>query len=806
MSDGGVACMPLLNIMEKLPIVEKTLCGGNNSKSAATSDNGHTSIISTELTESQPAKPSTSQPPKKKRIVKVIRKVVVRKPKQPQKQQQQKQAEEQPKQQPVQLPAESQLHPKEQDKKSGFLQGKEGTSSIREVENGGDSGFKDEVEEGELGTIKSHGDLENGEISPVKSLQRSEIEKGEIVGESWKKDETSKGEFSYLKYHKGHVERRDLPPDKNRKGEKEEREFRSWRDPSDEIEKGEFIPDRWHKMDTVKDDHSYIRSRRNGVDREKTWKYEYEYERTPPGGRFANEDIYHRREFRSGHDRSTRISSKIVIEENLHKNEYNNPNNLVKEYSSSVNKLKRHEAEPDTIERKHSYTDYGDYGSSKCRKLSDDGSRSLHSDHYSRHSVERLYRDSYSSKTSSLEKYPRKLQDSSFPARVFTDRHGHSPARSDRSPHDRSRYHEHRDRSPVHRERSPYARERSPYIFEKSSHARKRSPRDHSRHHDYRRSPSYSEWSPHDRSRPSDRRDCTPNYMEDNQSDRNRRNGHREISRKSGVRERRDSQTGMEHENKHRNKDSNGKESTSSSKELQGKIFLYNNNPVVEKNSVCDSAKIPSPCTKGKEPVQVGEAPTEELPSMEVDMDICDTPPHELVKPPPKSCHQADSSLGKWFYLDYNGMEHGPARLSELRALMEQGILFSDHMIKHSDKNRWVTIENATSPVVNMNFPSVVSDAVTRLVNPPEAPGNLLEDIADTAEAVCMEQEAGDSLRESVSVPDANEFLVEHCEDFQIDKRITNLLEGHTITSGREIEILGGTVIDVHIFAFQPQI
>ncbi|ESQ56010.1 hypothetical protein EUTSA_v10024183mg [Eutrema salsugineum] len=786
MSDGGVACMPLVNIMEKLPIVEKTLCGGNNdTKSVGTSENGHTSI-STKLPESQPAKPSASQPTKKKRIVKVIRKVVVRKPKQPQKQPQ-KQSEEQLKEQTPQvlpLTGESQLQTKAQDEKSESLQGKGGTNVNKEVENGGDSGLKDEVEEGELGTLKPHGDLvgdlENGEIAPVKPLQRSEIEKGEIVGESWKKDETTKGELGYLQYHKGYVERRDFSADKYRKGDKEEREFRSWRDPSDEIEKGEFIPDRWHKMDSVKDDHSYNRSRRNGVDREKTWKYEYEYERTPPGGRFANEDSYRRRDFRSGNDRGSRISSKIVIDD---KNEHNNPNNLVKEYSSTVNKLKRHGAEPGSIERKHSYADYGDYGSSKCRKISDDYSRSLHSDHYSRHSVERLYKDSYSSKTSSLEKYPRKHQDSSFPARAFSDRHGHSPVRSDRSPHDRSRYHEYRDRSPVHQERSPYTRERSPYVFEKASHARKRSPRDLSRHHDYRRSPSYSEWSPHDRSRPSDRRDCTPNYMEDPQSDRNRRNGYREISRKSGVRERRDSQTGMELENKHRNKDSNGKESTSSSKELQGKNTLYNNKPVVEKNSVCYPSKIPSPSGKGKESVQGCEASTEELPSMEVDMDICDTPPHEPMA--------VDSSTGKWFYLDYYGMEHGPAKLSELKALMEQGILFSDHMIKHSDKNRWVTIENATSPVMNMNFPSVVSDAVTQLVNPPEAPGNLLEDTADAGEAVSMEQEAGDSLPDSVSMLDSNELLVEHYENFQIDKRIASLVEGSTITPGREYETLG---------------
>jgi len=121
-------------------------------------------------------------------------------------------------------------------------------------------------------------------------------------------------------------------------------------------------------------------------------------------------------------------------------------------------------------------------------------------------------------------------------------------------------------------------------------------------------------------------------------------------------------------------------------------------------------------------------------------------------------------------------------------------------MIKHSDNNRWVTIENATSPVVNINIPSIVSDAVTRLVNPPEAPGNLLEDIADAAKAVHMEQGAEDSLPESLSIPDSNDTVVGHHEDFQFDNRIASLLDGYTIIPGRELETLGGTVADVKYY------
>ncbi|XP_010551744.1 PREDICTED: histone-lysine N-methyltransferase ATXR3-like [Tarenaya hassleriana] len=781
MGDGGVACMPLQHIMEKLPIAEKTLCGGNSSTNTDTTNNGLAS---------KSTKTPESKPTKKKKIVKVIRKVVVRKPKQPKQQQQQPpqqplQPQLQPEQkqlQPVQSPAESQQQKgqqQEQDKKS--LLGLElgGNSSSRELENSGDCWLKDEVEEGELGTIKSPGYLENGEIAPERSPQRDEIEKGENVGESWKKEETANEDFFSSKYHKG----RDLPANNNRRGDKEKRESRSWRDPCNEIEKGEFIPDRWHKADAVRDDHNYIKPRRNELDREKGWKYDYERTSPPPSGRFSNEDIYRRREFKSGQDRTLRISSKIVDEESLHKSEYNKPKNHSKEHSSLANKLKRHGTDTDSSERKYCYGDNGDHGSSKSRKLSDDTPRPLHSDNYSRHFVERSYRDSSSS---GMDKYPDRNHDSSLLPRVVYDRHGHSPGRSDWSPHGRSRYHELRDRSSVRRERSPYNRERSPYTYEKFSYVRKRSPHERSRRHDYRRSPSYSEWSPHDRAKPSDHRDRSPNYLEDTQIDRNKRDSHREVSRKRGGRERKDSQSSKkEQENNLRQKDSNEKVLSSSTKELQDKNSIYNKNPGDKKSSICDPSQEienPSVSTDGKESLQADDSHVEELPSMEEDMDICDTPPHIPV---------ADSSSGKWFYLDYYGTEHGPAKLSELKALMEQGMIFSDHMIKHSDSNRWVTIENATSPVVSVNFPSIVSDAVTQLVNPPEAPGNLLEDAADTAGPDCIDKEVGASLPTSVSVPDADGSLIEPREEFQIDKRVTGLLEGYTIIPGRELETLG---------------
>ncbi|KAL2515036.1 histone H3 (Lys4) methyltransferase complex [Forsythia ovata] len=84
---------------------------------------------------------------------------------------------------------------------------------------------------------------------------------------------------------------------------------------------------------------------------------------------------------------------------------------------------------------------------------------------------------------------------------------------------------------------------------------------------------------------------------------------------------------------------------------------------------------------------------TEELTSMEEDMDFCNTPPHVSVI--------ADTATGKWYYLDHFNVERGPSKLSDLKTLVEEGYLVFDHLIKHFDSDRWVTLENAISPLDN---------------------------------------------------------------------------------------------------------
>lgn len=782
MGDGGVACMPLQHntIMERFPIQDKmttttvtptpttaTLCSGgktgissnnntnsnnnndNNNNSSSNNNNGNGNSNSTSTSNGFNSKTKKVT----KKIIKVKKVVTVKK---------------------VVASDKSKLGLEKEAKTTKEVDN--GTSSVdNKVQNN-----KEEVEEGELGTLKwpTKAEVENGEFVPPEKPRRSEIEKGEIVGEKWRKGDVEKGEILTGKLRKADFAR-------------------------DEIEKGEFIPDRWHN----KDEYCYGKSR---------GRYDTSRERTPPSGKYSNEDIYRRKEFsrsgssqygksssrwESGQDRNIRISSKIVDDEGSYKFEYSNGKNHGREYTSG-NRLKRHGTDSDTSERKH-YGEYGDYAGYKSRRLSEDGTRPILSEHYTRHSVERFYRNSSSSRISSLDKYSSRHHEPILSSKVVSDRHGRSPAHSERSPRDRSRYYDHRERSPIRRERSPYVRERSPYVRERSPHGherspyggekspygREKSPYDRGRYYDNRnRSPTYSERSPQERARYHDRRDRTPNYLDRSPHDRSKTNSYREVSRKGGTSEKRNSQYGNkgQQDDKLSQRDSNVRDLQLSTKESQDRGNLHNK--LDEKNADCESreeepSQIPS--INGKESPQVDEPCPEELQSMEEDMDICDTPPHVSVV--------ADSSTGKWFYLDYFGIERGPSKLCDLKALVDEGVLVSDHLIKHLDSDRWLTIENAVSPLVTSNFPSIVSDTVTMLVSPPEAPGNLLADTGDTGQSCAQSgEEASATLLQPLVCSNDNATVSESLEDLHIDERVGSLLDGFTVVPGKELETIGG--------------
>ncbi|KAG2717108.1 hypothetical protein I3843_03G159300 [Carya illinoinensis] len=726
MGDGGVACMPLQqqHHMERFPIPEKTLYG-NGGKNGSNSNNNGFNSKSLKLADTER---------KKKMKVK-----------------------------------------KEQFAKSGESEKSElgfnrGKKSSREVENGeifAEKVQKEEVEEGELGTL-------NGEFVS----RRSEIEKGEIV-EKWRRSEVEKGEIAYGKWRKDEVEKGEIVPEKTRRGEAERVDFGSWRGAKDEIEKGEFIPDRWHKGEAPRDEYNHYKSRRYELGNDKGSRFELE--RTPPSGKYSGDDSFRRKEFNrngsqlskstprweSGQERNVRISSKIVDEEGLYRNEYSNGKNHGRDYSSG-NRLKRYGTDSDGTERKY-YGDYGDYVGSKSRRLSEDSNRTTHSDHYSRRSVERSYRNLASSKLTPSEKYSRHYE-SSLSSRIAYDRHGRSPGHSERSPLDRARYYDHRDRSPVRRERSPHGRERSP-------HGR-------NRHHDHRnRTPTHTERSPHDRARNHDRRDRTPNYQDRSPVDRSRPSSYREASRKGGTSEKRNPQIGSkEQEDKPSQRDPTEKDSHYSAKESQDTGSVHNVNGSLEKDVECETHKeeqSQGPSIACKESSHVDGTLPEELPSMEEDMDICDTPPHIPVV--------ADSSTGKWFYLDYYGMECGPSKLGDLKALVGEGALMSDHLIKHLDSDRWVTVENATSPLMTVSFPFIASDTITQLVKPPEAPGNLLADTGDTRQFGPGEEILA-TCSEFLVCPDNSAATFEPSEDLHIDERVGALLHGFPVVPGKELE------------------
>lgn len=760
MGDGGVACVPSQHVVERFSI-----CGGN-SNGNSTSSNGSNSKLSS--TTKNFAKMNG-----KNTTMKKLKKVKVKKG--------------------------------ELGLKNSVNTGKEGlgsnNSSNGNVNSKSSSNVisdlnKDEVEEGELGTLP----IENGgfvEEKPTKKHElKSEIEKGEIVVDKWRKG--------------GEVEKKELSSGRWQKTEdNSDTTSGSWKPATkDELEKGEFVPDRWRKSELVpKDDYSYLRGRRYDSAKEKSWKGERDWTTPPPPppppsgkyssekelGRSGNQLMKRGSRFDAGIlGKAPKISSKIVDEDGY---ELSNGKNYSRDYSSG-NRLKRQGADADSSERKHR-GECDDYMSSKSRKLSENGTRSMYSlEQHSRRPVdgERSYRNT--SRHVSSDRYSSRHYES---ARVAYDKYNTSPYHSERSPRDRARHHDNRDRSPGHHDRSPYDHSRSPYDrsrhydrsrspYDRSYHCdRSRSPYDRSRHSDYRkRSPSYSEWSPHDQARYQ--RGRTPNLLERTPPDHGRR---REPNRKSGASQKKQSYGGGRGaEEKPNQKDPSERDLQTSVKESEDKGNLDKSKSVAPHSNKEEPAN-QVPDVNAKEVTQ-DNGTAEELVSMEEDMDICNTPPHDPG---------LDVAIsGKWFYIDHLGEEQGPSRLCDLKKLVEEGFLVSDHLVKHLDSDRWVTVEKAVSPLVTANFTSIVSDSTTELVSPPEAPGNLLVDNEDLLDSSQVGHGIPPPSLDLASYPKDSLAVLEPLEDLHIDERVGAFLDGFTVVPGKEFELVGGKQILAFFF------
>ncbi|KAL9259116.1 Histone-lysine N-methyltransferase ATXR3-like protein [Drosera capensis] len=779
MGDGGVACIPAHDIMVKFPVVSDSFCGGGGSSGGGGSNVNNNNSSSNSNNESNgklEAKPIKITGTKRMKL-----------------------------------------------KRDAFLKKEEPPVQAKKGEVGGQTGENEEVEEGELGTmispkeemrssdgpstvekvLKSGSEVDavkerkveqvNGEVLPAKKRKGKAKKKGQIGTGSLRSDAVTRRERT-LDFQWRRERSPDFVPRRKRSPEFSWRRERSpsfnagWRNRSpdkyskgiskrdealspvgaddDEIERGEFIPDEFHNGELSRDDHSNNHRRDGSRDSDRRNALDY----TPPPGKYSVEDIspgrksgnqHRKRPARSeAHQDKNHLKMNLKVDEvSLYKNDPNHGNNHGKEHSSSASRLKRHDTDSEGDGRKH-HEDHSDYVSSKSRRLSGDSFRSARTEHLSNRSVESSGKDPPSSRINSERQSLRRYD--SYSSRT-NDSHGRSsPYRSERSPHDRARYRDHRERTPVTRERSPDRGGRNHYHRNQTPNNSTRSPESGPRAHDRRnQSPSVLEGSQHDRKRSNNSDQVTSSQLE--------------------SKETRQNQSSLEKEVKDR--DTNRRSSVSAKEPESGRNL---DNESVHKNLTCHADKeshheIPSIPSMDQHLQEDGAI--EELPSMEEDMDICDTPPHVSAA--------VSIDPGKWVYLDYFGVELGPSRLCDLKTLVDGGFLATDHFIKHIDSDRWMTVENAASPLVTLNFSTVVPDDVSQLVSPPEAAGNLLTDTMDAEHANGVGMDVPVALEQRTTCSSENSDVSDVSVDLRIVERVDALMEDISILPGKELEILG---------------
>ncbi|XP_078428561.1 SET domain protein 2 [Wolffia australiana] len=505
----------------------------------------------------------------------------------------------------------------------------------------------------------------------------------------------------------------------------------------EELEMGEFVPDEWDRLEEIEEiggKNSQEDQRRKGRDRSNEKKVEFS----------GFDDRSWRREDRNRIDRdhskrSSRNDSKS--ESTSRRHERSSDRRHGRDNSTSRERNQSRESE-----RKH-HVEFEGSSASKFRRISgDNGSRSDHQ--------EKLR--SSSPRGSSSKRY------------LSSRRHAEKSGSSTKSRHDRDRHHSQRNRS-----RSPRDRARRSDRHDRAPSCLENSPQDGRRKNDHRScTPSRRDRSPRDRARHYDHREkLTPSKL-----DRSPQTNGKEGSHKRGSREEKPRRREIEARESTRHTSSRQSDRHSrSDKVSEGSMEKES----MMKRSVADTRELPPPPPLSPPPLQPPLTSgffEDHQHSMEEDMDICDTPPH-IANP-------VEQNFGRWYYLDDFGLERGPSRLAELKRLVEEGVLPSDHLIKHVDSNRWETVENAVSPLIMANSASIVSDAVTQMVKSPEASGNLSIDAAD----LVQDQSRLTLLPDMCLMHDPNHFEPE--DDFHIDERVESLLQGHEIIPGREIEII----------------
>ncbi|RWW20568.1 hypothetical protein GW17_00015319 [Ensete ventricosum] len=649
--------------------------------------------------------------------------------------------------------------------------GERGDEAEREDELGAEKGLELErrTKKGELETgepvLERHrkGELEEGE------LHNGELEKGDL-----RNGEFEKGESAPKKWRKSEVE----VGDRRRRDEAEKGEIISDRRNRRELERGEFVADKWKRwQDLEKSQNQSTRGRR--VDSEKGDVPERSLKNSQQS---SLEDSHRRNDRRPCDSDHRKRSSSSRLDGNVHERDakkssrvsevepgeikHDNSNGRSRDREGKVGRWPKWQAiESESSNHKH-HCDLFDQSRSRTHRKSEEIIRSTN--------PERSHRSesSLTSKVPSSSRYSSsRFDDPSFFSRGSHDRQGRSPGHSERSPKERSHHADHRDRSPRRLERSPH---------EKSHHS------DHRDH-----TPSRCNRSPRQRARHHDHRDRTPAHLERSPHDIRHSADHRESNKKSQGSEK---QQSSRHDEKFGRKEYSEKEKdflknkSSRSSCDRSTVDRFDKEKRFQSSSRHSSETPPPPPPAVLPPPPPLPAPPpppppsgviEEPSSMEEDMDISDTPPRDPIT--------SDFDAGKWFYLDHFGIEQGPSKLVDLRQLVDEGVLLSDHLIKHADSDRWVTVENAASPLVPLNLPSIVSDVVTQTASPPEAPGNLLVDVG----IICQETTSS-MLLQKEALKEQSPVIAECLEDYHIDERVETLLGGYTIVGGKELEIIGG--------------
>ncbi|XP_065013683.1 histone-lysine N-methyltransferase ATXR3-like isoform X1 [Musa acuminata AAA Group] len=644
--------------------------------------------------------------------------------------------------------------------------GERGDEVKREDELGAEIGLeldrrakKGELEKGELERHRK-GELEEGE------LHNGELEKGEL-----RNGEFEKGESAPKKWRKSEVE----VGDRRRRDEAEKGEIISDRRNRRELERGEFVPDKWKRwQDLEKSQNQSTRGRR--VDSEKGDVTERSLKNSQQS---SLEDSHRRNDRRPCDSDQRKRSSSSRLDGNVHERDakkslrvsevepgeikHDNSNGRSRDREGKVGRWHKWQAiESESSNHKHHF-DLSDQSGSRTHRKSEEIGRSTN--------PERSHRNesSSTSKVPSSSRYSSsRYDDPSFSSRGSHDRQGRSPGHSERSPKERSHHADHRDRSPRRLERSPHEKSHHSDHRDHTPSRFNRSPRQRARHHDHRdRTPAHLERSPHDKRHSADHRESNKKSQgsEKQQSSRHdERLGRKEYSEKDFLKNK-PSRSSCDRSTIDRlDKEKRFQSSSRHSSETP---------PPPPPPVLPPPPLLPAPPPPPSPPLGVIEEP-----SMEEDMDISDTPPRDPIT--------SDFDAGKWFYLDHCGIEQGPSKLVDLRRLVDEGVLLSDHLIKHADSDRWVTVENAASPLVPLNLPSIVSDVVTQTASPPEAPGNLLVD----AGIICQETSSS-MLLQKEAVKGQSPVIAECLEDYHIDERVETLLGGYTIVGGKELEIIG---------------